>query len=85
MVAFNTKTPTNFFPNSKSGVANIIPIENLYNCLFVTHFPISVCDCLLFYSIFLILCGSNLVADGFLMEEGSFSEEDGEIFDDMDI
>lgn len=30
-------------------------------------------------------CLSNLVADGFLMEEGSFSGEDGEIFDDMDI
>jgi hypothetical protein len=30
-------------------------------------------------------CLSNLVADGFLVEEGSFSGEDGEIFDDMDI
>ncbi|KAE9450759.1 hypothetical protein C3L33_17341, partial [Rhododendron williamsianum] len=29
-------------------------------------------------------CLSNLVAEGFLMEEGSWSGE-GEIFDDMDI
>ncbi|EYU28198.1 hypothetical protein MIMGU_mgv1a0209582mg, partial [Erythranthe guttata] len=33
---------------------------------------------------FRLSCGSNLVNDGFLDDESS-QEEDGEIFDDMDI
>ena len=33
---------------------------------------------------FVFGCGSNLVAEGFLLDDSSY-EEDGEIFDDMDM
>lgn len=37
-----------------------------------------------FFGFAISVCGSNLVAEGFLMDDSSY-EEDGEIFDDMDM